>query len=282
MRSYVSYRRWGVAIQLVVLMTMSVTGCQLSPQASVRGGDGPDIASAQLEAYDGPKARIAVAEFEDKIHGGMRGYWQPAYGSGLRDMLTTSLFQSNRYIVLEREQLKAVIQEQDLGTTGRIKKETAVAIGELEGAEILVKAAITGWQPGTSGGSGSLGGVASSLLGHDLASTIGKATLSLAGSAQTSTIAMDLRLIDTRTGRILSATSVEGKATSIGAGGGARGVGAFGALSGFAKTPMERAVRECMDQAVAWVATQTPKNYYHFDGITGQALPVVKAAARRR
>jgi len=279
---YSSCVGWVAVSQIVVLMTISVMGCELSPRTSVRGGDGPDIASAQLEAYDGPKARIAVAEFEDKIQGGMRGYWQPAYGSGLRDMLTTSLFQTNRYIVLEREQLKAVMQEQDLGATGRIKKETAAAIGELEGAEILVKAAITGWQPGTSGGSGSLGGAVSSLFGTGIGSAVGNAALELAGSTETATIAMDLRLIDTRTGRILSATSVEGKATSIGAGGGARGVGGFGALSGFAKTPMERAVRECMDQAVAWIAKQTPKNYYHFDGITGQALPTASTPAPRR
>jgi|CXWL01.1.fsa_nt_gi curli biogenesis system outer membrane secretion channel CsgG len=274
-----SRMRWSAVSQMSALLTVLTLGCALPPQATVRGGDGPDIASAQLEAYDGPKARVAVADFEDKVQKGPGYFYQPAYGSGLRDMLTTSLFQTNRYIVLEREQLKSVMIEQDLGASGRFKKETAAPIGELEGAEILVKAAITGWQPGTSGVSGSAGTLSSQLMNMGTAGMIGGAALQLAGSLQTSTIAMDLRLIDTRTGRVISATSVEGKARSFGLGGigGGGGLDAFGALSGFAKTPMEQAVRECMDQAVAWIAKQTPKNYYHYDGMTGQALPVASA-----
>lgn len=245
-------------------LAMMASGCELpAGNANVRGGSGPDIMSAQMEAYDGPKARVAVAEFEDKIGGQDRSFYLPAYGTGLRDMLTTELFQTNRYIVLEREQLKAVLAEQDLGASGRIKRETAAAIGELEGAEILVKAAITGFQPGTSGGGGKVG----NLFGKP-----GNMLDSVAGSFDRSTIAIDLRLIDTRTGRILSATSVEGSATSIGSSASGSVLNRYGSLSGFAKTPMERAVRECMNKAVAWVVSQTPKTYFHFDGMTGQPM----------
>ncbi|GKS58100.1 hypothetical protein YTPLAS18_16270 [Nitrospira sp.] len=256
---------YGVALVGLAVLAM---GCELpAGNAKVRGGGGPDIASAQSEAYNGPKARVAVTDFEDKIGGQGRGYWLPAYGTGLRDMLTTELFQTNRYIVLEREQLKAVLAEQDLGASGRIKRETAAPIGELEGAEILVKAAVTGFQPGTSGGgaqAGNLFGKAGSMLD------------SVAGSFDRATIAMDLRLIDTRTGRVLSATSVEGSATSIGGSASGSVLNRYGSLSGFAKTPMERAMRECMDKAVEWVVGQTPPTYFHFDGMTGQPLTPVK------
>ncbi len=249
---------------LLASLVIVATGCELpAGKANVREGSGPDIMSAQMEAYDGPKARIAVTEFEDKIGGQNRAYWIPAYGTGLRDMLTTELFQTNRYIVLEREQLKAVLAEQDLGASGRIKRETAAAIGELEGAEILVKAAITGFQPGTSGGGGKVG---------NLFGKAGNMLDTVAGSFDRSTIAIDLRLIDTRTGRVLSATSVEGSATSIGSSASGSVLNRYGSLSGFAKTPMERAVRECMNKAVAWVVSQTPKTYFHFDGMTGQPM----------
>lgn len=248
-------------VTLLFLIFCGVS-CTLPGSASVREGDGADIESAQLEAYNGPKARIAVTAFEDKIGGGHRPYWKAAYGSGLRDMLTTELFQTNRYIVLERQNLKAVMDEQDLGASGRVKKETAAPTGELEGAEILVKAAITGFEPGTGGGKVK--------VGNKLTGKAGSLIDSLGGSVSRASIAMDLRLIDTKTGRIIAATSVEGSATSIKAGGKASGVDQYGSLSGFAKTPMETAMRECMNQAVIWVVKQTPQNYMHFDPAAGE------------
>ncbi len=257
-------RRLALGLTLLTSgLAFTLSGCELpAGNAKVRSGSGPDIATAQSESYNGPKARLAVADFEDKMRGGS-GFWVPEYGSGLRDMLTTELFQTNRFIVLEREQLKAVLAEQDLGASGRVKRETAAAIGELEGAEILVKAAVTGFQPGTSGG----GAKAGNLFGK-----AGNMLDTVTGSFDRATMAMDLRLIDTRTGRILSATSVEGSATSIGAGASGSVLNRYGSLSGFAKTPMERAMRECMNKAVAWVASQTPASYYHYDGMTGQPI----------
>lgn len=264
----------GVSAVLLSSVAWTMVGCELpAGNANVRGGGGPSIAAAQSEAYNGPKARIAIADFEDKVGGGDRGFWQPAYGTGLRDMLTTELFQTNRFIVLEREQLQAVLAEQDLGASGRMKRSTAAPIGELEGAEILVKAAVTGFQPGTSGGGGNVG---------NLFGKAGNMIDNIGGSFSRATIAMDLRLIDTRTGRILSATSVEGSATSVGGNTSGSLLGRTGALSGFAKTPMERAMRECMSKAVAYVASQTPPNYYHFDGMTGQPMSAPASAAAPR
>ena len=56
---------------------------------------GPSVAEATT--YQGPKARIAVARFEMKA---AKGYNE--IGTGMSDMLVDSLFQSNRFIVLER------------------------------------------------------------------------------------------------------------------------------------------------------------------------------------
>jgi len=83
---------------LAILMTAGLISC-----ASAKGtsSGGPDIASAQMESYNGPKARVAVADFEDKMSSS--GQYKGEYGRGMSDMLTTALFQSNRYIVLERE-----------------------------------------------------------------------------------------------------------------------------------------------------------------------------------
>ncbi|MCI0428391.1 MAG: CsgG/HfaB family protein [Nitrospiraceae bacterium] len=210
------------------------------------------MGTVQADPYKGLKARMAVAVFEDKTVN--PGLYRAEFGRGLSDMLTTALFQTARFIVLEREKLQAVLAEQNLGTTGRFKRE-GPPIGELERADIMVYAAITGFDPGVAGGSagvGQLPGAVGSLLGG------------LAGSYRQARVAMDLRLIETRTGRLLAATSAEGTATSfagdIGLTGTKLGVG----LDGFAKTPMESAIREMIQKAVDFVAAKTPETFYRY------------------
>jgi curli biogenesis system outer membrane secretion channel CsgG len=233
--------------------------------AKVTSSGGQDMASAQIEAYNGPKARIAVADFEDKMSSS--GQYRAEYGRGMSDMLTNALFQSNRYIVLEREKLEAVIAEQNLGASGRIKKETAAPIGEIEGAELLVTAAITGFDPGASGGSGSMAGIpGGNLLG------------AVTGSFKKAHVAMDLRVVDTRTARVLAATSVEGSASSFGAGGVGIGGQMSGGLGGFAKSPMETAIRKMITEAVKFIVAQTPQEFYRFSA-TGVPIGGAKARA---
>ncbi|MFP4084690.1 MAG: CsgG/HfaB family protein [Desulfonatronovibrio sp.] len=223
-----------------------------SPSAKVQATDGPDMGTARAEVYHGPKAAIAVADFEDKTVG--KGQYRAEYGRGMQDMLVTALFNSNRFIVLEREKLQAVIAEQDLGASGRIRQDTAAPIGELEGARLLVVAAVTGFDPGQSGGRGSVGG-SGGMLGNNLLG-------SLMGGYQKAHLALDLRIIDTVTGRILAATNVEGNAQSYDLGGSLLGARAGGALSTFAKTPMEQAIRTAINEAVNFVSSQTPDEFY--------------------
>jgi curli biogenesis system outer membrane secretion channel CsgG len=187
-----------------VLALLAVAGLLLpSPvRTQTYGGGGPDINQATQEQWNGPKARIAVARFTDKSGKGRAA----GIGTGMADMLATALFQTGRYIVLERQNLQDVIGEQDLGASGRVRQQSAAPIGQIEGAELLVTAAITEFEPGSSGGeagigaAGQRGGGQSNLAGKLFGNVVGK----LAGSIQNSHIALDLRLIDTRTSRVVS------------------------------------------------------------------------------
>ncbi|MEW6675685.1 MAG: CsgG/HfaB family protein [Nitrospirota bacterium] len=76
---------------------------------------------------------------------------------GLRDMLTTTLVQSKRYRVLERQELGAIQEEIALGEQGYAEKKTAVTKGKIKGADLLIVAAVTGWDPGTAGTGGGIG-----------------------------------------------------------------------------------------------------------------------------
>jgi curli biogenesis system outer membrane secretion channel CsgG len=220
-----------------------------APSARVQSTGGPDLGTARADAYHGPKAAIAVADFEDKTVG--RGHYRREYGRGMQDMLVTSLFNTNRFIVLEREKLQAVLTEQDMGASGRFRQDTVAPIGELEGAKLLVVAAITGFDPGEAGGRGKVkGGLLDARLG------------TLTGGYRQAHLAMDIRIIDTTTGRILAATNVEGKARSFDLGGSVLGRQGSGGLSTFARTPMEQAIRRSIEAAVEFVAGQTPADFY--------------------
>src|SRR5690625_4667385 len=205
-------------------------------------GSGPGMTDAKLAAYDGPQARIAVARFENKT-GASGKWWNTSIGDGMADMLTTALFNSGRFIVLERQAVDDVISEQDLGASGRVRGETAAAIGEIEGAELLVVAAVTEFDENTSGTRGSATG-----------SRIGRIVGSISGGSSSAHMAIDLRIIDTNTSRILAATSVEGKAKDFDIGGALAGYtgrhSLGGALSSWENTPREKALRQVIGAAV--------------------------------
>lgn len=238
------------------LSLFALSGC-VTPGTTTTvtsGQDSPTIDQAAAEAYNGPKARIAVSQFKDKTG---QNWWNSGIGNGMADQLTTALFNTNRYIVLERQALTHVLSEQDLGASGRVRADTAAAIGEIEGAELLVVASVTEFDGAASGSSGSLGGGVSGLVGAVL------------GGFKKAHMAIDLRIIDARTSRILAATSVEGEATDVNLGGLLGGYGSAGALSGslsgWKNTPTEKALRQCIKEAVNFIVTKTPQTYYHYN-----------------
>jgi hypothetical protein len=117
-----------VLLPLLVLLTFC--GCMESmvqPEAKIDTG-----AEMGLGPYSGPRARVAVADFEWKVGGsgsttkiGFGGQTMTiassqsrGYTTGLRDMLTTALVQSNRYRVLERQNIDSLKSEMALTGSG--------------------------------------------------------------------------------------------------------------------------------------------------------------------
>lgn len=250
-------------------LALAVVGCaesMVQPKAKVDRG-----IEEQLPPYSGPKARVAVARFDWKV--GASGSSQTTitgvgsqpitithehsgYMAGLRDMLTTTLVQSKRYRVLERQDFGALASEMALGESGYADKKSTVKKGSVKGADLLIVAAVTGWEPGTSGTKGGiLGGKWDAIAG-------------IAGAYRKSSMAMDIRIIDVATSEVLAATRVEGEASDVNMGalaGGIFGSTALGGgLSNYAKTPMEKAIRTCIYEATKYIIENTPKNYYKY------------------
>ena len=230
---------------------------QAGTDVTVRESSGRSIAEARADRYNGPKARIAVARFENKT-AGSADWYSTSIGDGMADMLTTALVNSSRFIVLERESLDTVLDEQDLGASGRVRQDTAAAIGEIEGAELLVVAAITEFDANSGGRSGSIGG-----------GKIGKVFGAITGGSRSAHMAIDLRVVDATTSRVLAATSVEGEAKDFNIGGALAGytgsVGLDGSLSAWENTPREKALRQVIGGAVDYVISVTPEEMMRYD-----------------
>lgn len=239
-----------------VFLTISLIGCaslnsMMQPTAQVDNTAG----QAALPPYSGPKARIAVADFDVKA-----AKATGEIGSGLREMLVTALINSSHFSVLERQALSAVMQEQELSASGAAQQGSGgPQRGKIKTADLIVTAAVTEFEPHASGGRAGIGGgggVASGVLGGLLGAALNKAHM-----------ALDIRIIDTSTSEVLAATRVQGQASDI-AGGIMAGLfgrhGLVGGLSAYANTPMEKAIRICIIEAVRYISQGISANYYKY------------------
>jgi len=280
---------------LVLFALAGLTGCATT--AEVTKGEGATLGEAQAEKYDGPKARITVGKIIDKSGTSKqsltyqlgllarRSSGEPppdANGvmSGIRDMVTTALFQSNRYIVLERESISDVLLEQEFSASGRVGEASRIPAGQIEGAELLVIGAITGFDAAAAGGGG---------FPIPIPINRGRDMMILDVEYKKAFVSMDLRVVDTRTGRIVSTVAVEGAARKFGAGvsglartrhGGMLRIPTV--LRGFANTPVEKAISEMVDAAVTHVVEKTPSVYFHYEAHDSgkQPAPTTKPLAR--
>lgn len=196
------------------------------------------VAQRAVPAAIGPKKLIAVADFENKTN------WvgKINLGEGMAEQLITALMNTGRYIVLERQNIEAVLREQDFGASGRTTSEGGAKIGQISRAQILIQGAITEF--GYEGGEG--GGV--TVKGF----TIG-------GSESRAIVGIDLRIYDTTTGQILASKACRGVASASGF-----DMSYFDRDWGFATggervTPMDMAVRSAIQQAVDFITFELNK-----------------------
>ena len=236
------------------LIIASLTGCSALNSITQPTAQVDNNAGAQpLPPYAGPKARVAVADFEVKA-----AKATGEIGTGLREMLVTALVNSSRYSVLDRQALNAVMQEQELGASGAAQPGGPKR-GNLKTADLIITAAVTEFEPQASGGRAGIGGgggVGSGILGGLLSAALNKAHM-----------ALDLRVIDASTSEVLAATRVQGQASDVSGAFMSGFLGSWGlggGLSVYANTPMEKAIRICVIEAVRYISQVTPANYYKY------------------
>lgn len=93
-------------------------------------------AQAQEAAAPDRRPTLAVLHFDNGAIG--RGADYEPLRSGLADLLITDLAANPAIRVVERDQLNALLREQDLGTAGRLDAGTAARIGKLLGVRHFI------------------------------------------------------------------------------------------------------------------------------------------------
>lgn len=157
---------------------------------------------AAASMAQGLKKRLAVMDFEDKTG---HGSWH--IGSGMSDMLTTALVKSGKFMVIERQQLEAVLKEQAMGLSGAITPQSAAQVGKLLGVELMVIGSVNEFGEKES----RVGGGVGSKLGGKLGGI-----RSVGVESKTARVGLDIRLVNTTTGEIVAAEGVAEEETKKG------------------------------------------------------------------
>lgn len=209
----------------------SMTGDQQDNDSTKKSASAPDAVYAP---YTGPKKRVAVTKFDNKVTG-TYGSWN--IGEGMAEQLTTALIKTGRFVVVERQALQDVLGEQELGQSGLIKKETAAKVGQVLGAQIIVRGVVSEFEQAESGGGGGIG--------------IGG--FRIGGRSSNAHVGIDIRLIDATSGQVLTSHNAVGKVESSGVAiGVSRGIVDFGADS-FKNAPIGQATRQAIEDAVKFI-----------------------------
>lgn len=172
---------------LAVATSSAIAADVVPPVAAGDGG----VAAAP--AMRGAKPVLAVLKFQDEsgvmpLQGGV--------GRVLTNIIGTELASRDAFTVVERRKLAAVLEEQDLAQSGRLKPGEGARIGQLTGAQYLVMGTITAFEDNektqVSGGG---------LFRKTKVESVSEGAY----------LAVDLRVVDTTSGEVAYARTIEGR-----------------------------------------------------------------------
>jgi len=223
----------------VIMLFCALLLSALPAPAQFTGNTPTERANADmgLGEFKGLKHAVGVKGFENEAG------WSGSYdlGENLTVMLESALFDSGRFVLVEREKLKDVIAEQDLAASGRTSAAKKVAqTGVIRSARYIATGAVTTVEDDTSGGGAGIG--------------IGG--FRIGGSMKKAQVTIIAKLIDSSTGEIVAKERITGKPGGIGLSIGYSGSKFGGDLGGFSKTPIGEAAQDCINQAAKFFAQQ--------------------------
>ena len=146
---------------------------------------------------------VSVPDFKDKS--GNLPWWSDKMSKQLADVLSNELSNAGISIV-ERQKIDDVLSEQELAALGIVSKtarnNSTAKTGQMKGAQFIVLGSISAYDEGTNTNASTSGGGA---LGMNRSSSIIESSVY---------IALDLRIVNSTTGEIVAAKTVEAEAVN--------------------------------------------------------------------
>ena len=152
------------------------------------------VVACALAHADAPPKKPVLAVLKSQDETGAMPF-QGGIGRVVTNMLASELAARDAFTVVERRKLRAVLEEQDLAESGLVAPGDRAKIGELTGAQFLVMGTITAFEPDTE----------TKVSGGGLFS---RARVEKTNHG--SYLAIDLRVVDTSTGEVSYARTIEG------------------------------------------------------------------------
>ncbi|RME02295.1 MAG: hypothetical protein D6805_10460 [Planctomycetota bacterium] len=232
------------------LVFLALCGCK-----SVNVRDGGGGATPGLEPLPwNARPRIAVEPVTQSSSSTFNNFsGQQQFLQNLTTRLTKELVACNRFIVLSRDRLKSILNEQKFSSSDAVDRRTRVQQGKIQGAAYLVKATILDMKLERS--SGGIGVSITAPGGNSRSGTLGWAT---------AYVEMNVEVVHTATSAVVFSANAIGEVTNTGfvtnltfdSGRSAGGLG------GFNSPAMSEAVQACLKHLVQKLAkaagTQIP------------------------
>ncbi len=192
--------------------------------------------NSKIQSKQG-RPRIAVLDFDfssisspGSIRRGSRG---------VSDILTNKLVQSGLYRVIERSKIEAVLQEQNLGASGRVDASTAAQIGKLLGVKMIIIGSVTEFDADTKREGFSVWGYGGS------------------SNSTQANVRLNVRVVDTTTGEIMMVAEGKGEAKDSDRG----SISVYGFSGSSDSIDADKLLATATEKAIDQVVTQLNSRY---------------------
>lgn len=222
--------RIGAALLLLAL-TAPASGQSGMLGTNPRGGNQP----MGGRPYRGVKHAVAVRDFENQA--GWSGQWR--LGSNLSLMLESALYDTGRFVLVEREQLQGVLLEQDLAASRRAAPQQGVAqTGQIRPARFIATGAVVEIEDAQSGAD----------------TGVRMRGMRVGVGGRRARITIIAKLIDTSTGEIVASRRIVGTPSGARVRVDYAGTDLGIDLAAFSQTPLGQAAQDCINKAARFFA----------------------------
>lgn len=214
-------------MKFLAVAAVFMSACAPSKSVKTQQALSANVTEEVTSKYTGPKRRIGVVEFENKS-----AYGQGRLGGAASDILVTELVKSGKFIVVERDRISKLMEEQKYQAQGMTDPMTVAKIGQLMGLEAIVVGSVSQF------------GVKKE--GSDYLLTQSK--------RQVAEVTVDIRLVDVQSGQVILADSGKGRAKTTKA-----SFLGMGTKGGYDETLEGDALRASLVQFVTNISSQLNK-----------------------